>query len=305
MPTWLTSILAIAALAASITALVLTRRLQSRHRRRLARIERNHTELLHIVKALEAHRLEAALARTNTQPQLPLTLHATGGEDLWLLELFNPPTESLQTSGFYIECGAFDGKRKSVTWAFDALGWNGLLVEALPHLAEACRKNRPRATVAQTALAEKGSKGTIRFTHVTGDDPAYEGSSRLTAHAGQDGARGAPMDSTREIEVPLTTMAALLEKHTGPIDLLVLDVEGAEARVLDGLDLAKNTPKVMLIEDHTVAASNELLTLVQRAGYRHITWIARNRLLIHESQTKLLESAERLAQASAVKSLRG
>ncbi len=305
MPTWFTLGIAIAGLVAGTVALSLSRKMQARYRRRLARLERNQAELLHVVKAMEAHRIEAALERAGVRPALPVTLHATGGEDLWLLELFNPPGQPIQASGFYIECGAFDGKRKSVTWVFDAMGWDGLLVEALPHLAEMARRNRPRATVAQTALAEKGSKGTIRFTHVVGDDPAYEGSSRLSAHAGKDGARGAPMESASEIEVPLTTMAALLEKHAGPIDLLVLDVEGAESRVLDGLDLSKNTPRVMLIEDHTLAVSNDLLKQVEAAGYRHVTWIARNRLLIHEREARLLENAQRLAQGSAARALKG
>lgn len=306
MTDWAYHATAIAAAALAIGAIVIARRSHERARRRLDRVERRNTELLHIIKALEAHRLADALDRAGLQPQLPVTCRATGGEDLWLLELFNPPGHPLRTTGFYIECGGFDGKNKSVTWTLDALGWNGLLVEPLPHLAELARKNRPRARVVQAALAERGSTGVARFVHISGDDPAYEGSSHLvsrdTADAGA--VKSAPMHGASEIDVPLSWMDEALKPHDGPVDLLVLDVEGAEPRVLAGLDLSKRRVRVMLIEDHALGESRALDDTLNPAGFKHVTWIGRNRLFIHKDETELLDNAERLAQASAVRRIK-
>ncbi|MBN8645388.1 MAG: FkbM family methyltransferase [Planctomycetes bacterium] len=307
MTDWAFHVLAIAGVALGVGAMTIARRSHERARRRLDRLERRNTELLHIIKALEAHRLADTLARTGREPQLSVTCRATGGEDLWLLELFNPPGKPLRTAGFYIECGGFDGKNKSVTWAFDALGWNGLLVEPLPHLAALARTNRPRATVVQAALAERGSTGTARFVHVSGDDPAYEGSSHLASRGASgegDSVKSAPMTGASEIDVPLSWMDEALKGHDGPVDVLVLDVEGAEARVLAGLDLTRRRVRVMLIEDHSLGQTRTLDDALIPAGFKHVTWVGRNRLFIHQDETELLENAERLAQASAVRHIK-
>ena len=48
--------------------------------------------------------------------------------------------------GFFIEAGANDGLTQSNTyWLERFRGWRGLLVEGLPDLAAACRRNRPRS----------------------------------------------------------------------------------------------------------------------------------------------------------------
>jgi hypothetical protein len=58
---------------------------------------------------------------------LPVDFSAQFGEDILLWDIFRG-----QNDGFFIEVGAYDGVELSVSYIFEALGWRGLLVEALP-----------------------------------------------------------------------------------------------------------------------------------------------------------------------------
>ena len=80
------------------------------------------------------------------------------GEDTLLFDLFEG-----QETGVYIEAGALDGHENSVTWIFEALGWSGLLVEAIPERAEQCRTNRPGSRVVHAALDSNANEGFIEF----------------------------------------------------------------------------------------------------------------------------------------------
>ena len=55
--------------------------------------------------------------------------------------------------GVFIEAGAHDGWTGSNTyWLEAALGWRGILVEPVPGLVQACRKERPHCKVFHGAL---------------------------------------------------------------------------------------------------------------------------------------------------------
>jgi len=50
------------------------------------------------------------------------------------------------------------------------------------------------------------------------------------------------------VEVELTTLAALLDAHPGPVDFLKIDVEGAERAVIEGADWTRHRPRVLVVE---------------------------------------------------------
>jgi len=77
--------------------------------------------------------------------------------------------------------------------------------------------------------------------------------------------------------VPLTTMDEVLKDHT----VAVIDVEGGELDLLDGLDLAKHRPRVMLIE-------NAML----RHPYTQVGWIQTSRVYVHNDEKEVLARAE-------------
>lgn len=238
------------------------------------------------------YRLDAVekLRLAGREPRLPVQFRSQFGEDLLLWDLLDG-----QLDGTFIECGAFDGQTFSVSWIFEALGWGGLLVEGTPSRAEQCRRCRPGSAIEHAALSKRGSDGTTKFTVVEG--PAGDVLSFLSTsdehrqRVAQQGGR--PV----EVEVPLTTMDAVLAKHTdrlGPIDFAVIDVEGGELDLLDGFDLNRHRPRVLVIEDNYMAPNSALAQHMARLPYTQVFQLYVNRVYVRNDETSLLQRASQL-----------
>lgn len=156
--------------------------------------------------------------------------------------------------GFFVEAGANDGVQQSNTLLLERTrGWRGLLIEPVPELAERCRANRPDSLVEQVALVPPHhDAGTIRIhfsglmslVHGAHGDPEAE-----AAHVA-DGLARQGLTGSYEVDVPARTLSAVLDAHgIIVVDLLVLDVEGYEGPVLEGLDLRRHAPRQILVEE--------------------------------------------------------
>lgn len=231
-----------------------------------------------------AMEVRAALAEGGRKPRGDVKFRGQFGEDLFAWAMFDG-----QLDGFYIEVGAFDGKSFSVSSIFDVIGWEGLLVEAIPERYEQCKVNRPNARVVHSALGKPGAGNQATFT-VTDDQ---FGGMLSYMQSNSDHARAITNAKlpTKSVTVPLTTMDALLEGHTGPIDLAVIDVEGGEAELLSGFDLKKYKPRMMLVEDNSRGKDKSLDGPMKDAGYEQCGWIEVSRIYIHSSEEKLLKRA--------------
>jgi FkbM family methyltransferase len=203
------------------------------------------------------------------------------GEDVTAWEMLGP-----QTRGFYVEAGAFDGRHFSVSYAFDAMGWDGLLVEPLPEKAAACLANRPTARVVQAALGRRGASG--RATLRTTLDPlggmfSYVGERKDVLVEG--------VANQGQVEVPLTSLDGLLEAHPGGaptrIDLAVIDVEGGELDVLDGFDLERWKPRVLIVEDNTRGADAALTKFMGEHPYELAGLLEVNRIYTRRDEPEL------------------
>ena len=157
-------------------------------------------------------------------------------------------------NGFFIEVGANDGVSQSNTLYFEKYrGWKGLLIEAIPALAEKCRKNRPGCIVENCALVAAAHPLTtiaMRYCNlmsvVQGGMKSEEAENRHILSGMQY------LEKNEEpyvIDVPAKTLSELLDKHRiGHANLLSLDVEGYEAPVLQGINFNKHRIEFMLIE---------------------------------------------------------
>lgn len=206
------------------------------------------------------------------------------GEDSLLWQLLDR-----QTKGFYIEVGAYDGVTLSVTAAFEAIGWTGLLIEAIPERFESCRRSRPNSRVVHAALGGRGSSGSTRFHVARGEGLEVLSYHRTPPEQEREVLkRGATM---QEVEVPLTTMDALLEGHEGAIDFASIDVEGAELDLLDGFDLRRWRPRIIVIEDISAGSNPALDAKLEACGYVLVAWLGFNQVRVHRDEEQILARA--------------
>lgn len=242
------------------------------------------SEALSLRKRLCTMEGNEQLRRAGRTPAFPLEFTSQYGEDCWLWELFGGKLD-----GFYIEVGAFDGVTYSVTYPFESVGWKGLLIEPITDRFEHARANRPGSRVVHAALAGPGSTGTCSFTVVSGENQGMLSYLTPTAINTRDVAStGLP---TKKVTVPLTTMNDLLANHTGPIDFAVIDVEGGEIPLLEGFDLEKYRPKVLLIEEGLPSRDSPVLQYLSRFPYVAAAYPWINRVYIHKDETELIQRA--------------
>jgi FkbM family methyltransferase len=171
-------------------------------------------------------------------------------------------------TGFFIEVGANDGVSQSNSVLLEKAGWRGMLVEALPATYAKCKNARPNMIVENVACVpfEYGGE-TVTVTDVGLMSIAVN--SAFTDDVRQDWiSRGEGFTRRRaqDIEVRAAPLSLLLDKHeVKNVDLLLLDVEGAEISVLEGLDFGRHPPRFIVAEDnHT----DELVNYLASKGYQ-------------------------------------
>lgn len=156
--------------------------------------------------------------------------------------------------GYFVEAGANDGYKQSNTYFFERRrGWRGVLIEPVPELAEACRLNRPGSRVFATALVPAGFAGatiTLEYSDLTSSVAGAFGDEARRRRHQAHGLNVQAIAPGTALVVPGRTLQSVLQEAGTPaeFDLLSLDVEGYEPRVLDGLDLHLFRPRFMLVE---------------------------------------------------------
>lgn len=195
------------------------------------------------------------------------------GEDRVLWQVFRA-----RPTGYFIEVGAYDGVTLSNTYFLEQMGWCGLLFEPIPELCRRAAVARPRSRVVNAACSKRGSCGTATFT-VTQNVPVLSFLQADQEHIERCKREGAQLV---EIEVPLTSVDDVLSKERrnpapfgGPwvphvgwrVDLVSIDTEGCELDVLDGFNLERIKPRVLVIENDRAAGEGIEPYLAER-GYR-------------------------------------
>lgn len=154
-------------------------------------------------------------------------------------------------NGFYVEAGANNGLRESNTYYLEkALGWRGVLVEAIPELYQECKKNRPKATVINGGLVSNDFEGSTLKMHYANLMSVAEGAMKVddSSEHIRKGLEWQRIESSYSIDVQATTFEKALGGYNGKIDFLSIDLEGYEIEALNGWNFSRHRPRYVLIE---------------------------------------------------------
>jgi FkbM family methyltransferase len=165
---------------------------------------------------------------------MTMTSYSQFGEDVLVWEYFGG-----RRDGFFVEVGANHPTELSQTWLFEQNGWKGILVEPLARNCEALRAQRPGSRVFQYAVGAPEQRGRAKI-NVSDANGAYSG---FVVN------EGVVIERVEEVEVR-TLDDVLADAGNPKIDLVSIDVEGLELQVLQGFDLARHRPAMLLVEDH-------------------------------------------------------
>ncbi|WP_018654347.1 FkbM family methyltransferase [Actinomadura flavalba] len=174
-----------------------------------------------------------------------LVAYAGNAEDVVLMRAFADTRD-----GFFVDVGAGEPVRGSLTKNLvDRLGWRGVNLEPLPGRCARLRAARPRDVTLRAAAGAAPGRATLH--RIVGGD----GLSTLDADvAARHVAAGWDRE---ELDVDVVRLGDVLDRHAAPgFDLLKVDVEGSEASVLAGADLAFWRPRAVVVEA-TVPLSTE------------------------------------------------
>jgi len=138
--------------------------------------------------------------------------------------------------------GAAHPVHHSVTKWFSDCGWSGVNVEPLPAFADLLRQQRPRDVTLQVACSRKGGLSTLH------EVPDCVGMATLEAEV-RDTLESQGR-TVAEASVTCITLNEICESHVNDrmIDFMKIDVEGHEAAVLEGLDLRRWRPRILVVE---------------------------------------------------------
>jgi len=185
--------------------------------------------------------------------------YSANGEDCLLWHFFD-----FADKGLFLDVGAFDGIHFSNTYSFEIQGWKGVCVEPHPKIFPYLFKNRPGSVCLHAACAPDMS---ARETTIFCEELGLLSTTRKAA--GYENfvkdrykKRGLTFSGFKTATVPAITIDEIVQQRFpagARIDLVSIDVEGAEMDVLKGFDVKRHKPGIIVIESNHPEQSEEMV----------------------------------------------
>jgi FkbM family methyltransferase len=218
--------------------------------------------------------------------RLPVNFHfSQTGEDVILLSILQKlPGIPLKKKGFYVDVGCNQPIEKSNTFLFYLMGWKGITIDANAELIDEHRKIRRFDTPVCAAVSSSVREVTFYKSPSHAISTIAEGvylanRSYFTYSASQ--------------QLHTRTLTSVLDEHVPKgtaIDLLSIDVEGIDLEVLQGLDIRKYRPKLIIIEAHDFSVvsleQHAIYQLLTQHHYRFYGFIVMNAYFVDEALFK-------------------
>jgi FkbM family methyltransferase len=231
--------------------------------------------------------MSSGMAALMKPPRELLISYAQNFEDVLLHRVFSDVEH-----GFYVDVGAFDPVIGSVTKLLYDRGWNGINIEPGPAFARLVAA-RPRDINLNIAILDE--RGTATFVENTADP----GASHIETSTGSEHGNAA----TRAYSVPCDRLDHVVAEHAGDrlINLMKIDAEGSETRIVRATDWTKIRPQVLVIE--AVAPwTNQLIAqdwepTLLASGYKRAYFDGLNLFFVRDEDADLLRHFDRPVNA--------
>lgn len=191
----------------------------------------------------------------------PFLSYSANNEDVILNRLFGA-----QPGGFFVDVGAAHPLYENDTRALYDRGWRGINIEPTAAFFRELAAQRPRDANFNVAVSD--APGELVFHEVVGTG--------LSTGDAEDAARAAALgfEVVRHI-VPARTLRDILQEAALPaIDVLKVDVEGFELKVMHSNDWDRFRPRIILVEgtfpNSPVRRQDGVAAYLAAQGYRHM-----------------------------------
>jgi FkbM family methyltransferase len=173
-------------------------------------------------------------------------------------------------NGFFIDVGAHDGIEYNNTLYFEENNnWTGINIEPIPNVYQKLQENRPKCINLNCAISD--NDGTDEFILNTGYTEMLSGLKKNydLRHLKRIVYENQTFNSTSQIiNVKTKKFSTICEEHNVKhINLLSIDVEGAEFNVIKSIDFEKVYIDFIIFENNFQDASMPIIQYLKDKNY--------------------------------------
>ena len=190
--------------------------------------------------------------------------HGQSGEDIYISRQFDK-----RYKGFFVDVGCFHPVKYNNTYTLYRRGWRGINIDINSIKIEGFRMRRPGDTNIQMAVSD--SAGTVTFW--------TNGFYSLVNTLEKSFTEERPDFDYREETVQTDTLTHIIDStkyRDRKIDVLTVDVEGHDLKVLESLDFKRYQPYLVAIEIQDPGFSkvreSALYRFLEQRDYEFVNW---------------------------------
>ena len=174
--------------------------------------------------------------------------YSMDGEDLFISDYFK-----IRERGFYIDVGCYHPIHRNNTFLLHKKGWNGINIDIHKFSIDLFNYLRPNDFNYNLAVSNKNQVLDMYFQKQLSQLSTIE----------EEQAKKVFQGNIKKSKINAVTLDSILEEINADnlkIDLLDIDVEGADFKVLQGFSIEKYKPELICVEIHQKNMKESLIS---------------------------------------------